>query len=348
MTTETMSRGDAAWSALCRSQAVIEFDITGHILWANDVFLSLMGYRLDEVVGQHHRLFCDPEHVRSPDYAAFWQRLARNSFDAGVYRRVAKDRRDVWLHATYNPVLDTEGQPIKIVKIAMDITEARESAAEHEGRKNAIDLSQAVVEFDLQGTILEANQNFLAMMGYQRAELLGRRHSVLCEPSETTTPAYIDFWKRLGRGEFDAGRYRRIARDGREVWIQATYNPILDAEGRPRKVVKIASDISLQVKLAREVEERLEEGRRFQTELQRTNDQLETTMAELTDIVASIGAISNQTKLLALNATIEAARAGEAGRGFAVVAGEVKKLAVETRAATDRAADMMARGLVLP
>ena len=330
--------------AMNRSQAVIEFALDGTVLTANDNFLATMGYTLDEVVGQHHRIFCDPDHVRSPEYAAFWQRLSQGDFNAGVYRRMAKDGHDIWLQATYNPILDPDGRPLKIVKFAMDITDTKERAAEHEGRKNAIDKSQAVVEFDLQGTILNANGNFLAAMGYRHDELVGRHHSSLCEPAEALSPGYADFWKRLGRGEFDAGRYRRVGHDGRDVWIQATYNPILDAEGRPRKVVKIASDISRQVALEREVQERLDEGRRLQADLQRGNDQLKATMEELAGIVTSISAIAAQTKLLALNATIEAARAGEAGRGFAVVAGEVKKLAGETRSATDRAAGMMARG----
>lgn len=329
--------------AMDRSQSVIEFALDGTVLAANQNFLTVMGYAEREVVGQHHRMFCDPEHVRAPAYAEFWQRLGHGSFDAGVYRRVDKHGRDVWLQATYNPILDPEGRPLKIIKFAMNITEAREQSAEHEGRKNAIDLSQAVVEFDLEGRILAANANFIKTLGYSEIELVGRHHSSLCEPEEVSSPAYAAFWTRLGRGEFDAGRYRRIGRDGREVWIQATYNPILDAEGRPRKIVKIASDVSRQVALEREVRNRLEEGRRLQAELEIGNEKLKATMVELSGIVASIGAIATQSNLLALNATIEAARAGEAGRGFAVVASEVKKLAGETRLATERAAGMMKR-----
>jgi methyl-accepting chemotaxis protein len=334
---------EAINTAMDRSQAVVEFALDGTVLTANDNFLEAFGYGLDEIVGRHHRLFCDPAHARSADYDAFWRKLGTGSFDAGVYRRVAKDGRDVWLQATYNPILDPDGRPLKIVKFAMDITENKERAAEDEGRKNAIDLSQAVVEFDLNGHILDANANFLTALGYQRGELVGRHHSSLCEPSEASSAAYKDFWRRLGRGEFNAGRYRRVGRDGQEVWIQATYNPILDAEGRPRKIVKIAADISRQVALEREVQQRLEEGRHFQAELEHGNQRLKATMDELTQIVASVGAIAKQTNLLALNATIEAARAGEAGRGFAVVAGEVKKLAGETRIATDRATQMMQR-----
>lgn len=341
---EGSDRNDAAWTAICRSHAVIEFDVTGRVLWANALFLSLMGYRLDEVAGRHHAIFCPPDLVGSADYAAFWRKLAGGAFDAGVYRRVGRDGRCVWLQATYNPVLDADGRVAKIVKFATDITEGRERAAEFEGRKNAIDQSQAVMEFDLDGRILDANGNALTLFGYDRAALVGRHHSMLCEPEEARSPAYADFWRRLGQGRYDAGRYRRIAGGGRRVWIQATYNPILDADGHPRKVVKIATDVTRQVTLEHEVEARLAEGRRFQAELERGNARLTASMQELEGIVWTIGEIAAQTKLLALNATIEAARAGEAGRGFAVVAAEVKKLAGDTARATDRAAGMMQRG----
>ncbi|WP_454281017.1 methyl-accepting chemotaxis protein [Sphingomonas sp. Marseille-Q8236] len=330
-------------TAMNRSQAVVEFALDGTVLSANDNFLAAFGYTLDEVVGRHHRIFCDPAHVATPDYAAFWRKLGTGAFDTGTYRRVSANGQDVWLQATYNPILDPDGRPIKIVKFAMDVTAAKERAAEHEGRKNAIDLSQAVVEFDLEGHIIEANDNFLAMMGYARADLVGRHHSKLCDQLQAMSPNYREFWKRLGRGEFDAGRYRRVGNGGREVWIQATYNPILDAEGRPRKIVKIATDISRQVILEQEVQQRLEEGRRLQAELQHGNALLKSAMDELAGIVTSVAGIARQTNMLALNATIEAARAGDAGRGFAVVASEVKKLAGETRIATDRATEMMQR-----
>jgi methyl-accepting chemotaxis protein len=336
-------RNNAAWTAICRSQIVVEFDVMGQVLWANDLFLDRMGYRLDEVTGRHHRMFCDPDHAGSRDYAAFWDRLGRGCFESGVFRRLTSDGRDVWLQATYNPILDPHGRPLRIVKFATDVTEARRRAAEFEGRKNAIDLSQAVVEFDLRGTILDANSNFLAAFGYRRDELVGQHHRILCDPAEARSAGYAAFWAKLGRGEFDAGRYRRLGRDGRPVWIQATYNPVLDAGGRPWKVVKIASDITRQVTLEREVSERLEEGRRFRQQLEAANARLTATMDELAGIVDSIGRIAAQTNLLALNATIEAARAGDAGRGFAVVAGEVKKLAGDTRQATERASDMVRR-----
>lgn len=341
-------RAEAAWQAIRRSQAVIEFALDGTILDANDNFLATVGYSLNEIVGKHHRIFCDPADAASPDYAALWRKLATGAFDAGVYRRIAKNGSDVWLQATYNPILDCENKPIRIVKFATNITVAKEKNAEFEGKLDAIDRSQAIIEFDLGGHILAANQNFLNAFGYRREELVGQHHRMLCNREEAASAAYRDFWARLGRGEYDAGRYQRRGRDGQEIWIQATYNPILDAEGRPRRIMKIASDVTLQVKLEREVQTRLDEGNRFQSELEQGKAQLESTMSQLSAIVSAIGDIASQTNLLALNATIEAARAGEAGRGFAVVAGEVKKLAGDTRLATEKAADMMSRGMTIP
>jgi len=332
---------EARSSAMERSQAVVVFALDGTVLDANDNFLRSFGYARDEVIGRHHRMFCDPDHGRSAEYLDFWRKLGGGAFDAGVYRRVAKDGRDVWLQATYNPILDPEGRPLRVVKFATDITASRERDAEGAGRNSAIDRSQAVVEFDLQGGILHVNTNAQMLFGYRQEELVGRHHRLLCDPAETQAQAYAAFWQRLARGEFDAGRYRRVGRDGAEIWIQASYNPILDAEGRPRKVVKIASDITRQVRLEQEAKQRLTESERLQGALEERRLALQETIVQLDTIVATISGIARQTNLLALNATIEAARAGEAGRGFAVVASEVKKLANDTRAATVRATAMI-------
>lgn len=332
---------DAAWAALCRSQAVIEFDLGGVILWANDVFLTIMGYDLGEIVGRHHRIFCSDEDARAPAYAAFWDKLGHGQFDSGEYKRFGKGGREIWLHATYNPVLDGDGRPYRVLKIASDITAEKSSRADYMGKLAAIDRSQAVIEFALDGTILTANRNFQRIFGYGEHELVGRHHRMLCEDRLVRAPEYQIFWQRLARGEFDAGRYVRRARDGSEVWIQASYNPVMDVDGRPWKVVKFASDVTHQVRLERELEARLEESTLFQARLEARGDEMREMIDKVSMVVSSISDIAAQTKLLALNATIEAARAGEAGRGFAVVASEVNKLASDTRFATEAANRLM-------
>ncbi|WP_287497496.1 methyl-accepting chemotaxis protein [Pandoraea sp. CB10b_02] len=249
-------------AALNRVQAIIEFDMQGHVLHANDNFLKTLGYSLDEIEGKHHRMFCDPEYAGSSAYQDFWARLNRGEFDSGEYRRIGKGGREVWIQASYNPVMDAEGRPYKVVKFASDITAQRRQTAEFEGKVRAIDLAQAVIEFNLDGTVITANDNFLKTLGYTLDDIRGKHHRLFCEPDYALSDAYREFWAKLNRGEFDAGRYKRLGRGGREVWIQATYNPILDASGRPYKVVKFATDITQQVELEASVKRRAEEDQR--------------------------------------------------------------------------------------
>ncbi|HZX78836.1 methyl-accepting chemotaxis protein [Lysobacter sp.] len=235
-------------AAIHRVQAVIEFDLDGTILHANENFLQTMGYRLDEIQGRHHRMFTDPAYAQGDEYRASWAKLARGEFDAGQYRRVGKNGREVWIQASYNPVFDSMGRARKVVKFATDITAQKMQAADFAGQLAAISKSQAVIEFDLTGRILSANENFLATMGYTLEEVRDRHHSMFAEEDYRRSAGYHEFWAKLGRGEYDAGVYRRLGKDGREVWIQASYNPIYDMNGRPFKVVKYATDITAQVR----------------------------------------------------------------------------------------------------
>ncbi|MCO8277548.1 PAS domain-containing protein [Actinoplanes sp. TRM 88003] len=230
--------------AITRSQAVIEFDLEGNILDANDNFLDLVGYGRGEVVGRHHRMFVTAEEAKSQAYANFWQRLGAGEFFSGEFRRIGQGGREVWLQAVYNPILGVDGQPWKVVKFAVDVTEAKNRNADFEGKVTAIRRSQAVIEFDLEGTVLEANDMFLDLMGYRLDEIRGRHHRIFVDADEAGRPEYQAFWEKLGRGEFHSAEYRRITKDGSPVWIRATYNPILDADGKPVKVVKFANDVT--------------------------------------------------------------------------------------------------------
>ncbi|MEM1104369.1 MAG: PAS domain-containing methyl-accepting chemotaxis protein, partial [Pseudomonadota bacterium] len=234
--------------AICKSQAVIHFKPDGTILWANDNFLAAMGYELHEIQGRHHRLFADPAYAKSEEYALFWRRLAEGEYQSAEYKRFAKDGREVWIQASYNPILDMNGDVFKVVKYATDVTDQKLRNAEFEGQIDAISKSQAVIHFDTSGVILWANDNFLNAMGYSLEEIKGRYHRMFAEPGYAESEDYEAFWRSLGEGQYKTGEFKRIGKDGREVWIQASYNPILDMNGTPIKVVKYASDITEEVK----------------------------------------------------------------------------------------------------
>lgn len=235
--------------ALDRVQAVIEFDTSGRILSANANFLGVVGYEEHEVLGKHHSMFLEPEQRSSRSYAEFWEHLRAGEFHHDVFRRVARNGREVWIRASYNPVYDSTGQVQRIVKFATDITQQKLESADIAGKLNALQRSQAIIEFSLDGTILDANDNFLNAMGYRRDEIVGRHHSMFVPPAQASSRAYQQFWEQLNRGEFDQGEYLRLGKGGREIWIQASYNPVYDVNGRLSKVVKFASDVSAQKRM---------------------------------------------------------------------------------------------------
>ncbi len=238
-------------AALDKSQAVIQFKTDGTIIMANENFLDAMGYTLQEVQGQHHSMFVEPGYEKSADYQAFWESLRRGEYQAAEYKRVGKGGREIWIQASYNPILNKNGKVLKIVKYATDITAQTLQAADFRGQIDAIHKSQAVISFDLDGTIIDANQNFLGAIGYSLEEIVGKHHRMFVEPAYAKSREYQAFWESFGRGEYQAAEYKRIAKGGREIWIQASYNPIFDPSGKPIRVVKYATDITAQV-LARE------------------------------------------------------------------------------------------------
>ncbi len=238
----------AILSALNRSQAVIEFTPAGLILTANENFLAAVGYDLKEIEGRHHRMFCDETYAGGDDYRRFWQDLANGRFSTGTFKRFGKGGKAIWLQASYNPITDASGKVVKVIKFASDITGQTAREIDLKGKVEAISRSQAVIEFTPDGVVLAANPNFCAVMGYEASEIVGKHHRVFCDPNYVQSMDYAAFWDGLRRGEYAAGEYRRLAKGGREVFIQATYNPVFDDTGTLVKVVKFATDISASVR----------------------------------------------------------------------------------------------------
>ena len=242
--------GDAArvLAAMDRSLAIISFDTKGHVLRANANFCSAMGYQPNEIVGKHHRIFVDAAHATSAEYLDFWRRLAAGEVVASEFRRQGKGGRDVWLQASYNAVRNARGKVYKVVKFATDITAQKRVAAENMGKMTAISRAQAVIEFSPDGTILTANENFLSTFGYHLSEVVGQHHSTMCDPATVASPQYGDFWRKLANGEFFSGEFTRRAKSGKDVFLQASYNPIFDMDGNVVKIVKFATDVSERVR----------------------------------------------------------------------------------------------------
>ncbi len=263
--------------ALDKSQAIIEFQMDGTIVTANKNFLGALGYSLEEIRGKHHSMFVEPSYRDSAEYRAFWDDLRRGNFRAAEYKRIGKGGKEIWIQASYNPLLGRDGKPFKVVKFATDITAEKLKNAEYQGQIAAIDKAQAVISFELDGTILDANKNFLDALGYRIEEIRGQHHRMFVESGYRESAEYRAFWDALRQGRFQAAEYKRIGKGGKEIWIQASYNPIFDMSGRPFKVVKFATDITAQVK-----------DRMRRTELQKGID------AELGSITTSVSQASEQ------------------------------------------------------
>ncbi|ACS87001.1 methyl-accepting chemotaxis sensory transducer with Pas/Pac sensor [Musicola paradisiaca Ech703] len=364
ITASNVSTPEYDISAIKHSIAYIEFQPDGTILYANPLFLDLMGYSLDQIQGEHHRLFCNPYYVSSEAYRTFWLGLANGESFSGVFERYNSQQTQLFLRATYFPVKNRHGKVVKVIKLASDITQNHQALEDKDAIISALHRSLAVIEFTPEGTIIWANDNFLNTMGYSQEEIQGQHHRIFCY--DMFYREHPRFWEELNNGESFVGRFERKTAQGERVWLEASYNPILDTNGHVYKIIKFASNITTRVENAKRIadiavttseqtsqithnasdvlEETVHNAERITAQVKSASEigtRLHEHAKNINTMIGTIDAIAAQTNLLALNAAIEAARAGESGRGFSVVAEEVRKLALSTSTATQKITHMV-------
>ena len=344
-------------NAIYCNTAYISFDPQGNIQDVNDLFLATVGYSRDEVIGRHHRIFCRPAFSQTREYENFWRDLALGQSFSGTFERLKNNGESVFLSANYFPVKDKNNRVTKIIRIASDVTQSQVALKSNNAILQALDKSLAVIEFTPDGIIITANENFQKTMGVTLKSIVGQHHKMFCDSDFYRESP--DFWRRLQSGQHFSGKFKRIDSAGKIVWLEATYNPIFDQNGKVYKVIKFASDITERVDTAMKaidlaaatseqtsqitsnavnvLNDAIETSHHIADQVKEAaliGTQLSTQSRSINEIVTTIRSIADQTNLLALNAAIEAARAGDSGRGFSVVADEVRKLAADTSNAT--------------